>query len=51
MPVVFAKKTESLNLDKDVYESNIHSFTKKNDYKFRVGKQFLNKLVSFLWLK
>ncbi len=29
VPVVFAKKTESLNLDKDVYESNVHSFTKK----------------------
>lgn len=43
VPVVFAKKTESLNLDKDVYESNVHSFTKKKDYKVRVGKQFLNK--------
>lgn len=42
-PVVFAKKTESLNLDKDVYESEVHSFTKKKTYKVRVGKQFLNK--------
>ena len=43
VPVVFAKKTESLNLDKDVYESNVHSFTKKKDDKVRVGKQFVNK--------
>ncbi|MGL5378786.1 xanthine phosphoribosyltransferase [Clostridium sp.] len=42
-PVVFAKKTESLNLDKDVYESEVHSFTKKKTYKVRVGKQFLSK--------
>ncbi len=42
-PVVFAKKTESLNLDKDVYESEVHSFTKKKTYKVRVGKQFLNE--------
>ena len=33
VPVVFAKKTESLNLDKDVYESNVHSFTKKKEAK------------------
>ena len=43
VPVVFAKKTESLNLDKEVYESEVHSFTKKKTYKVRVGKQFLNE--------
>lgn len=43
IPVVFAKKTESLNLDKEVYESEVHSFTKKKTYKVRVGKQFLNE--------
>ncbi|AYE34445.1 xanthine phosphoribosyltransferase [Clostridium septicum] len=42
-PVVFAKKTESLNLDKEVYESEVHSFTKKKTYKVRVGKEFINK--------
>ena len=42
-PVVFAKKTESLNLDKEVYESEVHSFTKNKTYKVRVGKQFLNE--------
>ncbi|GAB6168613.1 xanthine phosphoribosyltransferase [Clostridium carnis] len=43
VPVVFAKKTESLNLDKEVYEAEVHSFTKKKTYKVRVGKNFLNK--------
>ena len=42
VPVVFAKKTESLNLDKDVYESN-DIYLQTKDYKVRVGKQFLNK--------
>lgn len=43
VPVVFAKKTESLNLDKEVYEAEVNSFTKKKAYKVRVGKQFLNE--------
>lgn len=42
-PVVFAKKTESLNLDKEVYESEVDSFTKKKTYKVRVGKPFLKE--------
>lgn len=43
VPVVFGKKTESLNLDKEVYETSVHSYTKDRDYKVRVGKNFLNK--------
>lgn len=42
-PVVFAKKTESLNLDKDVYEGEVKSFTKNKVYKVRVGKEFLKE--------
>ncbi|MGL5478875.1 MAG: xanthine phosphoribosyltransferase [Clostridium sp.] len=42
-PVVFAKKTESLNLDKDLYEAKVFSYTKKKEYVVRVGKRFLNK--------
>ncbi|MGL5633962.1 MAG: xanthine phosphoribosyltransferase [Sarcina sp.] len=42
-PVVFAKKTESLNLDSDLYEAKVHSFTKKKTYSVRVGKRFLNE--------
>lgn len=43
VPVVFAKKTESLNLDSEVYEAEVNSFTKKKNYKVRVGKRFLNE--------
>ncbi|GAA0072047.1 xanthine phosphoribosyltransferase [Clostridium sardiniense] len=43
VPVVFAKKTESLNLDKELYEVKVHSFTKNKEYSVRVGKRFLNK--------
>ncbi|MGL4453891.1 MAG: xanthine phosphoribosyltransferase [Sarcina sp.] len=43
VPVVFAKKTESLNLDSDLYEAQVYSFTKKKTYSVRVGKRFLNK--------
>lgn len=43
VPVVFAKKTESLNLDSDLYEAKVHSFTKKKEYNVRVGKRFLSK--------
>ena len=31
VPVVFAKKAESKNLDKDVYETKVYSFTKAKD--------------------
>jgi len=43
VPVLFAKKTESLNTDSDCYESKVYSFTRKRDYKIRVSKKFLNK--------
>ncbi|MGY5266370.1 xanthine phosphoribosyltransferase [Paraclostridium bifermentans] len=43
VPVVFAKKVESKNLDKDVYESEVYSFTKAKNYTIRVSKRYLNK--------
>lgn len=43
VPVVFAKKTESLNLDNEVFETEVNSFTKKKTYKVRVGKAFLSE--------
>lgn len=48
VPVVFAKKTESLNLDKELYEVKVHSFTKNKEYSVRVGKKFLNKNENIL---
>lgn len=42
IPVVFAKKTESKNLDKDVYETKVYSFTKDKEYSVKVSKKYLN---------
>ncbi|TCK98228.1 xanthine phosphoribosyltransferase [Natranaerovirga hydrolytica] len=43
VPVVFAKKTESRNLDKETYESEVYSFTKQKSYRIRVSKKYLNE--------
>ena len=43
VPMVFAKKTESKNLDGEVYSSNVHSYTKGIDYNILVAKRFLSK--------
>lgn len=50
VPVVFAKKVESKNLDKDVYESEVYSFTKAKNYTIRVSKRYLNKGENILVL-
>lgn len=43
VPVVFAKKAESRNLDKEVYEASIMSFTKKKEYKIKISKKYLTE--------
>ena len=43
VPVVFAKKTQTLNIDGEVYSSRIHSFTHARDYDVIVSKKFLGK--------
>lgn len=43
VPVVFAKKTQTLNIDGAVYSSRIHSFTHARDYDVIVSKKFLGK--------
>jgi xanthine phosphoribosyltransferase len=43
VPVVFAKKTESKTLDKEVYEGSVFSYTKAQNYKIRVAKDFISK--------
>lgn len=43
VPVVFAKKTQTLNIDGAVYSSRIHSFTHSKDYDVIVSKKFLGK--------
>lgn len=43
VPVVFAKKAQSINIDGEVYSSKIESFTHKKVYDVIVSKKFLNK--------
>lgn len=43
VPVVFAKKVKSKNLDGDVYTANVHSYTKGTDYIIRVSQRFIEK--------
>lgn len=50
VPVVFAKKVESKNLDKDVYETKVYSFTKAKEYSVKVSKRYLNKGENILVL-
>lgn len=41
VPVVFAKKTKSRNLDADTYKSQVYSFTKQTTYDIQVSKRYL----------
>lgn len=41
VPVLFAKKTESLNLDLDCYTSEVYSYTRQKSYKIKVSKKYL----------
>ena len=43
VPVVFAKKTESLNLDSDVYKGKVVSYTKNKEYNIMISKKYLNQ--------
>lgn len=43
VPVLFAKKTDSLNIDSELYTSKVHSYTKKKDYTVMASKNFINK--------
>ncbi|MDE6640721.1 MAG: xanthine phosphoribosyltransferase [Acetatifactor sp.] len=42
VPVVFAKKTQSLNIDGEVYSSKVTSFTHQRVYDIIVSKKFLS---------
>lgn len=43
VPVVFAKKSESKNLDGDVYTSKVVSYTKGKEYDIRVSKKYISE--------
>lgn len=42
VPVVFAKKAQSINIDGDVYSTQITSFTHKREYQVIVSKKYLS---------
>ena len=41
VPVVFAKKTESRNLDLETYAAPVHSFTRGQEYIIRVSRRYI----------
>ena len=43
VPVVFAKKSKSINLEGDMYTAEVESFTHKNKNQVIVSKKFLSK--------
>lgn len=42
VPMVFAKKSKSLNLDTDKYSTMVKSYTYQKEYQVAVAKKFLN---------
>lgn len=42
VPVVFAKKAQSINLDGDQYVTTVYSFTKQKEFPVIVAKKYLN---------
>ena len=43
VPIVFAKKSKSINLEGDMYTAEVESFTHKNKNQVIVAKKFLNE--------
>lgn len=41
VPVVFARKHEGSNMDKDNYEADVYSYTKEKAYKIKVSKKYI----------
>ena len=50
VPVVFAKKTESRNLDQETHQAPVRSFTKGKDYIIRINKRFLSEQDTILFI-
>lgn len=46
--VVFAKKSASSNMSKDVYTSSLYSYTRQQEFKISVAKEYLNETDSVL---
>ncbi|CAM3162758.1 xanthine phosphoribosyltransferase [Streptobacillus ratti] len=50
VPVVFAKKTESKNLDNEVYKTKVYSYTKGKEYDIMISKNYLKENENVLIL-
>ena len=50
VPVLFAKKSESLTLNDEAYQSTVYSYTKQKSSKIHVSKKFLNEQDKILIL-
>ena len=50
VPVIFAKKTESRNLDTETYHAAVHSFTRGTEYIIRVSKRYLSADDTILFI-
>ena len=48
VPVVFAKKAQSINLDGDQYTTTVYSFTKRKEFPVIVSKKYLDADVHVL---
>ncbi|WP_407313964.1 xanthine phosphoribosyltransferase [Desulfosporosinus sp. SB140] len=42
VPVVFAKKHAGINMNQDVYEAKVYSYTKSQEYSIKISKEFLS---------
>ena len=42
LPLVFAKKSKTSNIDKDVYSARVHSYTHNKEYDIVISKEFLS---------
>lgn len=42
VPVVFAKKHAGINMNQDVYEAKVYSYTKNQEYSIKISKEFLS---------
>lgn len=42
VPVIFAKKHDAVNLDRETFQSEVYSFTKSKSYNIRVAKNYLS---------
>ncbi|MBN2796537.1 MAG: xanthine phosphoribosyltransferase [Clostridia bacterium] len=50
VPVVFAKKVQSRNLDKETFKTQVYSFTKQTNYDVQVSKRYMNSSDQILIL-